>query len=173
MYGFFGCDGRVFACAKMCSLAAYERARRALRGKCAPVSSRFALGKRAQSETASPKQKPTTRVGAAGYSSHTVLGRYPLPAPGKRACRSSDGVCAPVSSRFALGKRAQSEIASPKQKPTTRVGFVLEVTAGFEPADNGVADRGLTTWLRHHDLFCLTIIAEALGFVKPFFTFSL
>ena len=27
---------------------------------------------------------------------------------------------------------------------------VLEVTAGFEPADNGVADRGLTTWLRHH-----------------------
>ena len=26
---------------------------------------------------------------------------------------------------------------------------VLEVTAGFEPADNGVADRGLTTWLRH------------------------
>ena len=29
------------------------------------------------------------------------------------------------------------------------VPFVLEVTAGFEPADNGVADRGLTTWLRH------------------------
>ena len=28
--------------------------------------------------------------------------------------------------------------------------FVLEVTAGFEPADNGVADRGLTAWLRHH-----------------------
>ena len=27
--------------------------------------------------------------------------------------------------------------------------FSLEVTAGFEPADNGVADRGLTTWLRH------------------------
>ena len=26
----------------------------------------------------------------------------------------------------------------------------LEVTAGFEPADNGVADRGLTAWLRHH-----------------------
>ena len=29
----------------------------------------------------------------------------------------------------------------------------LEVTAGFEPADNGVADRGLTTWLRHHKPF--------------------
>ena len=28
--------------------------------------------------------------------------------------------------------------------------FVLEVTIGFEPMDNGVADRGLTTWLRHH-----------------------
>ena len=26
----------------------------------------------------------------------------------------------------------------------------LEVTIGFEPMDNGVADRGLTTWLRHH-----------------------
>ena len=31
--------------------------------------------------------------------------------------------------------------------------FVLEVTAGFEPADNGVADRGLTTWLRHHKIW--------------------
>ena len=31
----------------------------------------------------------------------------------------------------------------------------LEVTAGFEPADNGVADRGLTTWLRHQMLFNL------------------
>ena len=29
------------------------------------------------------------------------------------------------------------------------VHFVLEVTIGFEPMDNGVADRGLTTWLRH------------------------
>ena len=29
----------------------------------------------------------------------------------------------------------------------------LEVTAGFEPADNGVADRGLTTWLRHHKIW--------------------
>ena len=38
----------------------------------------------------------------------------------------------------------------PKQKSTAlAVLFCLEVTAGFEPADNGVADRGLTTWLRH------------------------
>ena len=39
--------------------------------------------------------------------------------------------------------------------------FFLEVTAGFEPADNGVADRGLTTWLRHHTIsvftFCLIV----------------
>ena len=33
--------------------------------------------------------------------------------------------------------------------------FSLEVQAGFEPADNGVADRGLTTWLRHQILFLL------------------
>ena len=32
----------------------------------------------------------------------------------------------------------------------------LEVTAGFEPADNGVADRGLTTWLRHHISWCIS-----------------
>ncbi len=31
--------------------------------------------------------------------------------------------------------------------------FVLEVTIGFEPMDNGVADRGLTTWLRHHNIY--------------------
>ena len=31
----------------------------------------------------------------------------------------------------------------------TGVLYFLEVQAGFEPADNGVADRGLTTWLRH------------------------
>ena len=33
----------------------------------------------------------------------------------------------------------------------------LEVAAGFEPADNGVADRGLTTWLRHHEYFAITL----------------
>ena len=26
------------------------------------------------------------------------------------------------------------------------------MTVGFEPTDNGVADRGLTTWLRHHTI---------------------
>ena len=37
-----------------------------------------------------------------------------------------------------------------KQKSTVlAVLFCLEVTIGFEPMDNGVADRGLTTWLRH------------------------
>ena len=38
--------------------------------------------------------------------------------------------------------------------------FVLEVQAGFEPADNGVADRGLTTWLLHQIFDCFNIIAE-------------
>ena len=46
----------------------------------------------------------------------------------------------------------------------------LEVQAGFEPADNGVADRGLTTWLLHQIFDCLNIIAELFGFVKGFFT---
>ena len=28
--------------------------------------------------------------------------------------------------------------------------FILEVPARFELANNGFADRGLTTWLRYH-----------------------
>ena len=48
--------------------------------------------------------------------------------------------------------------------------FSLEVQAGFEPADNGVADRGLTTWLLHQIFDCLNIIANLSAFVKCFFT---
>ena len=45
-------------------LAAYERARRALRRECAPVSSALHLGKPVQSEVGvSKKKKPATRVG--------------------------------------------------------------------------------------------------------------
>ena len=41
----------------------------------------------------------------------------------------------------------------PKRKQVFRLAlFFLEVTVGFEPTDNGVADRGLTTWLRHQIL---------------------
>ena len=47
--------------------------------------------------------------------------------------------------------------------------FSLEVQAGFEPADNGVADRGLTTWLLHQIFDCPNIIAELSSFVKGFF----
>ena len=45
----------------------------------------------------------------------------------------------------------------------------MEVQAGFEPADNGVADRGLTTWLLHQTFDRLNIIAEDFWFVKCFF----
>ena len=51
--------------------------------------------------------------------------------------------------------------------------FSLEVQAGFEPADNGVADRGLTTWLLHQTFNCFNIITEVLPFVKCFFSFIL
>ncbi len=37
-----------------------------------------------------------------------------------------------------------------RKKSTCIRKCFLEVQAGFEPADNGVADRGLTTWLLHH-----------------------
>ena len=51
----------------------------------------------------------------------------------------------------------------------TGVLYLLEVQAGFEPADNGVADRGLTTWLLHQIFDCFNIIAELSSFVKGFF----
>ena len=44
--------------------------------------------------------------------------------------------------------------------------FSLEVQAGFEPADNGVADRGLTTWLLHQTFGYLSIITKFFGFVN-------
>ena len=50
-------------------------------------------------------------------------------------------------------RSAQSATYATKTKRTLLAGvlFVLEVQAGFEPADNGVADRGLTTWLLHQN----------------------
>ena len=47
----------------------------------------------------------------------------------------------------------------------------LEVQAGFEPADNGVADRGLTTWLLYRTFQCYSIITKISPFVNTFFTF--
>ena len=44
----------------------------------------------------------------------------------------------------------QVRFISQKKSTALAVLFFLEVTIGFEPMDNGVADRGLTTWLRHH-----------------------
>ena len=44
--------------------------------------------------------------------------------------------------------------------------FSLEVQAGFEPADNGVADRGLTTWLLHQTDLYFDIIANLFWFVN-------
>ena len=46
----------------------------------------------------------------------------------------------------------QASVVGLDKKLSNPIGLLnfLEVTAGFEPADNGVADRGLTTWLRHH-----------------------
>ena len=98
----------------------------------------------------SPKQK-TDHEGRlakvkvyAGYA----FGRYPRPAPCERAPRSLGGVCVPVSSALHLGKPVQREtdVSKTKNRPRGSV-FVLEVTAGFEPADNGVADRYLVTLL--------------------------
>ena len=47
----------------------------------------------------------------------------------------------------------------------------MEVQAGFEPADNGVADRGLTTWLLHHTFKYSAIISKFFKFVKGSFQY--
>ena len=66
------------------------------------------------------------------------------------------------------GRSAQSATYATKTKKDTPCGcpFVLEVQAGFEPADNGVADRGLTTWLLHQISNYPNIIAKFFCFVK-------
>ena len=47
----------------------------------------------------------------------------------------------------------QASFVGLDKKLSNPIGLLnfLEVTIGFEPMDNGVADRGLTTWLRHQN----------------------
>ena len=84
------------------------------------------------------------------------------------------GVCEPA---FVAPRRTKPSSnprsAPPKERKNgipNGIPFSLEVQAGFEPADNGVADRGLTTWLLHQTFDCHIIITEENRFVKPFFT---
>ena len=44
----------------------------------------------------------------------------------------------------------QAHFISKKKSTAFAVLFFLEVPARFELANNGFADRGLTTWLRYH-----------------------
>ena len=74
----------------------------------------------------------------------------------------------------ALRNRFKSKVYTTKRKNKghhTGVLYLLEVQAGFEPADNGVADRGLTTWLLHQTCNCPNIITKVSSFVKGFFCF--
>ena len=101
----------------------------------------------------------------AGYSSQTKICSL---AAYKQAWRALRGKCEPVFLRFArkVGSK-RDDVFKTKNRPRGSV-FVLEVTAGFEPADNGVADRGLTAWLRHHVYSCYNIIAKQGFFVNTF-----
>ena len=56
---------------------------------------------------------------------------------------------------------SKNEESLSKTKSTLLGAFYLEVTPGFEPGNNGFADRGLTTWLCHliFSLFHLFIIS--------------
>ena len=107
----------------------------------------------------------------AGYA----FGRYArLPLTSKL-----DALCAAYVNRHSFAPKAHgtdSNRGLPHQNKNPDHkdrDFVLEVQAGFEPADNGVADRGLTTWLLHQTFNCLNIITEVLPFVKCFFSFIL
>ena len=76
----------------------------------------------------------------------------------------------------ALRNRVQIQSSAHPKKDKghhTGVLYLLEVQAGFEPADNGVADRGLTAWLLHQIFDCFTIITKLFPFVKGFCDFIL
>ena len=74
--------------------------------------------------------------------------RYPRPAPGKRACRSSGGVCELDSA--ANGGRAQFDCvrSTSKTKTPTRLGrgFRFGGATQNRTGDRGVADLCLTAW---------------------------
>ena len=118
-------------------------------------------------------KKKTDPCGRHNETAGYAFGRYArLPLTSKL-----DALCAAYVNRHSFAQMRTEPSSNPKPSPTknkrTPTGSVLlflEVTAGFEPADNGVADRGLTTWLRHQIFVCLNIIAELFRFVKCFFT---
>ena len=72
----------------------------------------------------------------------------------------------PKACRTEFKSKAYTSKGKKKQESTKDSCFSLEVQAGFEPADNGVADRGLTTWLLHQISNYPNIIAKIFGFVK-------
>ena len=100
------------------------------------------------------RAKSYRRVFAGGEDS------YALPLTSELAALYGENV-----NRFPQHFASESGLKSgrymPKKKTDHegRLSF-LEVTAGFEPADNGVADRGLTTWLRHHVQFNAYILYQ-------------
>ena len=84
--------------------------------------------------------------------------------------RALRGICEPASlSAKRTGpssKRDRNSKGKKKRHSHTGCRFSLEVQAGFEPADNGVADRGLTTWLLHQTDLYFDIIANLFWFVN-------
>ena len=52
--------------------------------------------------------------------------------------------------RIKIFKSVDPDFFKTKKDIRLDVLFVLEVPARFELANNGFADRGLTTWLRYH-----------------------
>ncbi len=84
------------------------------------------------------------------------------------AFRSSSGECELDFRKAKRPLQSVNVISKTKRTFLADVLFVLEVPARFELADNGVADRGLTTWLRHHFIDCSNIISKLLLFVKGF-----
>ena len=76
-----------------------------------------------------------------------------------------DALCTAYVNRILLRLWLAEPSSNPRSAPPKErkngipngIPFSLEVQAGFEPADNGVADRGLTTWLLHQILIALIL----------------
>ena len=146
------------------------------RGMCTGIPRAKHCGTEFKSKPSPPKErkkgfrKESLKQKTAGYS---PVARIPVLSAWQASLPISEwGMCTGIPRAKHRGTEFKSKAITAKGKKKgipKGIPFSLEVTAGFEPADNGVADRGLTTWLRHQVFGCFNIIAELFSFVKCFF----
>ena len=112
---------------------------------------------RAGSSPASPTKKRTSErmsFSLRGFNMpihNKVPARFVcISAVGRNSCSARSSPRRQRSSALHLGYSNLGAVAPKKRHTPKGVCLFLEVPARFELANNGFADRGLTTWLRYH-----------------------